>query len=933
MQINQIKSQGVYDTTSVRSSKEATTTSIMDEIKADVRTGTTTKPFKAGVYNVGEKSELISTVNQTNKLISNISNVLSEETAEEMFSAGLDLDDISMEKIEKYISSGNNTSLKAVNKKLEKADRYMRALSEKRLPLNDANLSKEKRAYTVYDDVKKADGERRLAVLSSVYKKGGSSLKAISNAMKVPVKKKAVQMDDGKIVSHLNKLGLKNNDKNLGAAKNLLAINVPVNKKNISFLNGSNSMFDDNKMLGAIAGDIKKLGSGLGANLLGLGDDGLSKNQRLLDNINSINNKDIKKAADLGKTGSIKDVLSTRDEEGTEASSESTDGEETGGENTEKTSETSEATLRRQVEEVRLKMTLENADKLEKLGVNPETQKLAKLIEELRQIEKQELKIDMKIFDKNITDKEINQVYDNKLVIERIASLRTGFEAVFEEKSDINIENFSARVAVSKVESYLLTEIRADLGDSVVKSFASIESKLEILGIEVSEESISACKSLIRSGMDVTAENIAHVEVVAEQVDFLTKNLTPDVLLKISRAGIDIKSLPLDEAVDITRLYQSNGAENKLARLIARADINDADYKEIMATYKAIYKGLKKDGVAVANLLKSGADVNIKNLKIFSGYKGYSENINKSLDETTGLNQNAKKLDETSDLFKLEKVLIQFKLAKVVQSLTGENVKTILDGSKRETLPLADLARVLESELSEKEYFKGKNGEIVKKLIEMKIPVTFSNIEKAKDLSINKFKMIDDIASAIDEIENETEKSRITDELKRVLTEKSGSKEELETALMDLKADVDSEEFSSNSRFANVIKDMEFADEFDEVFLQLPYFAGDELRQLNIFSKERELRDEDEMEVVLALSTKSMGDKKINLSIYENRVSLFVKVDDADERSSFERFASDFEAAIRDAGFYFGGMNFSKLEDVEEEAEIDDVSSIISFKV
>ncbi len=932
MQINQIKSQGVYDTTSVRPSKEATTTNIMDEIKADVRTGTTTKPFKASVYSVGEKNELISTVNQTNKLISNISNILSEETAEEMFSAGLDLDDISMEKIEKYITSGDNTSLKAANKKLDKADRYMAALSENRLPLNEANLSKEKRAYAVYDEVKNADSEKRLSILSSVYKKGGSSLKALGNAMKVSVKKKPVQMDDGKIASHLTKLGLKSDEKNLGAARNLLAINVPVNKNNISFLNGSNSMFNDKKMLGAIAGDIKKLGTGLGANLVGLGDGSLNKKQRLLDDINSINDRDIKNAVDLGKTGSIKEVLSTREEE-SQPSGDSTESEEAQGENKEKSSEASEATLRRQVEEVRLKMTLENADKLEKLGVNPETEKLAKLIEDLREIEKQELKIDMKILDKNITDKEINQVYDNKLVVERIASLRTGFEAVFEEKSDIALENLSAKVSMSKLDSYLLTEIRADLGDSVVKSFTSIESRLESLGIEISEESILASKSLIRSGLDVTAENIARVEVIVEQVDFLTKNLTPDVLLKINRAGIDMKSLPLDEAVDLTRLYSSDGIENKLARLIAKADMGAEDYKQIMATYKAIYKGLKKDSVSVANLLKSGADVNIKNLKIFSGYKGYSENINKVLDETTGLNQNAKKLDESSDLFKLEKLLVQFKLAKVVKNLTGENVKTMLDGSKRESLPLGDLARVLESELSEKEYFKAKNGEIVKKLIEMKIPVTFSNIEKAKNLSENKFKMIEHIASAIDEIGNEEEKSRITEELKKVLSEKSGSKEELESALMELKADVDSEEFGSKSRFENVIKDMDFADEFDEVFFQLPYFAGDELRQLNIFSKDREVRDEDEMEVVLALSTKSMGEKKINLSIYENKVSLFVKVDNEDERSSFERFSKDFEEAVRDVGFYFGGMSFSKLENIEEEAEIEDISSIISFKV
>ncbi len=922
MYINQVSKVGSYDSNVARINNEIKP-KIAENSSSELTLANFVKPFKIDLYKVyDKKDELAKTVNETSVLIKNISNSLSEKRANSLLSNGFDIDNIDMKSIAEIISKGDIKALSKVNTKLKKTDLFVSKLSKYNLPINNININKLRYASNVVKSLENAGSDGRISVLSAIENNGDASLKNIDSALKVGKKGKSkVGISDDKIKSHLIGIGIKPDDEKVEIAKSLMSSEVAVNKENMLFASGDNKLINEDEVLDKVCGNISLLESEMNVKLDGLSLDTVQLS-KLIKDVRSISDDDIKNAIEKNRFHNIREILEARNSEINEENTQVSEPIEEG-----ITSGNRELVLKRQIEEIRLKLSIENARKLEKQGIKIDTEEISKLIDELRELERSDLEKELSLASEKPSLAEINKVYDDRVLVEKLLSESRIIEFSREAHS-INIQK------EARMGKYLLTEIRADLGDSVVKSFEGIESRLKSLGIKISESSINACKSLIRSGLDVTGENILEVEIVSEQLDYLSKNLTPKTLLKMNRAGIDIKSLPISEVVKISKMYEPFGAKERFARLIAKTDSSENDYKEIMSTYKAIYKGIKKDGVAISNLIKSGVDINLRNLKIFSGYKAYSQNVNKLVDANMGLNEGGLETEKSDSIFRLEKVLVQYRLVKLISNLTNENVKSILKGSEKENLPFEELSKVLEEEMGEKEYFSLKNNELVKKLIEQKIPMTFSNMNKARKLAKNSFALIDDINYALNDLEDISEKERITKELKEALKQDFEKNKNFVSKLASIRDSIREDEIVPKTKFDISIKMAEFEQNYEEAFMQLPYYDGGDFKQLNIFSKKRQVADDEDIDVVLSLRTKSMGEKKIKVNIADNNISLYIDVDNKDEKASFENFAKDFEDLIKSSGFYFAGISYSKL-DVEnkEVAEIEDISSIISYKV
>ncbi len=915
MLINQVSKLGGYDLNVARINTEIKPNTVAEN-NSSLTLANFVKPFKIDLYKVyDKKDELAKTVRETSSLIKNISNSLSEKRANDLLANGFDLDNIDMKSIAELISKGDSKGLSKLNKSLKNTDLFVSKLSKFNLPINNSNINKLRNASSVISSLESADKDERISVLSTIEKTGDSSLKNIDSTLKVGKQESSkVDISDDKIKSHLISIGLEPDEEKIDIAKSLMNSGVAVNKDNVLFASGDNSLINNDEVLNNVCKNIASLESEMNAKVDGLRQDTLELN-KLIKEVESISDDDLRTAIEKNRFHNIREILDARDGEVLKEKPEDLSQDEP-------PSQSKEVVLKRQMEEIRLKLNIENAIRLKKQGIKIETEEISRLVDELRDLERADLEKELEAVYEKITSAEVEKVYDDKVLIEKLLlEFRT---LKFSRGSEtVNVEK------QAKLGNYLLTEIRADLGDSVVKSFEGIESRLESLGIKVDESSVNACKSLIRSALDVTRENILQVQIISEQIDYLSKNLTPKTLLKINRAGIDIRTLPISEVVKITKMYEPLGTQERLARLIANTDSSEADYKEIMSTYKAIYKGLKKDGVAISNLIKSGLDINLKNLKIVSGYKGYSENVNKLVDTNMGINELGYDKEKSQSLFELEKVLVNHRLVKLISTITNENVKTILKGSERENLPFEELSRILEEEMSEKEYFSAKSSELVKKLIEQKIPMTFSNMNKAKKLAKNSFSLIDDINYALDDIEDSSEKERVTQELKELLKQDFDKKKDLVDRLALIRDSLGEEDFVAKQKFNMPIKMAEFEQNYEEAFMQVPYYDGGEFKQLNIFSKNRQVADDEDIDVVLSLRTKSMGEKKVKVNISDNKISLFVPVESESEKASFENFAKNFEELIKSSGFYFGGISYSKLDVENEENMFKDLAILI----
>ncbi len=873
------------------------------------------KPFKISsspAYKNNE--ELHSLVNKTNRYISSLSDVLSPSKLELFQKQGIDIFNVDLSKIGDYISSNDINALQKVNSKLEKADLAMGSLSKFNLPINKSNVFRFHNAFEVFGKLKAASKDERVSVLSSVYKSGSTSLKTISAGLATKAPRKHVSISGEEIQSHLKNIGVGQSDNNIMISKDLLSAGIPITKKNIAFVSGDNSMLMDNNAFGEkIASNISSMKNPMDTEVPGLLESFSETNNEIIAQVSELSDEDIKNAVALEKTETLEEVVSVK---GEEISITEVD-------------EIKEIKLKRQIEEVRLKLTLENASKLEKMGIKYDTEKIEEVINHLRALEEEKSIEELKAFDKNIEPKEVKEVLKGIRVASKIKFLSG-------EMINLQTTDESEKVEIApKLGKYLETPIRTDLKDSVVKTFAGIEKLLEHLEIEVTGTSIEATKALIRSGKEVTPISVKRVEVVNERLNFLSRRLTPVTLLKLTRAGIDIMDSELDELVSLTKLYENENSQQKMSRLIASTNTNESDYEEIIATYKAIHRGLKKDSRVVAMLLDNKATINLKNLKRYSSYNP-SNNIDRVVGVNTGINENAIAKEETTvderALLRLEKILINLRLERVVKSITGENIKETLAGSEEETLPLDKLALVLEDFALDKETFFEKNSALIKEVIDLKIPLTISNIVKAKELSKDKFTLIKEIEEVLSDMEDEQEKEKFVEKIKEAFKKDFSKKEDLEKILISLKETIDDREIVAKAKWQKPIKTANITTNMEDYFIQVPYYEEEKLKQLNIFSKAKEDDDKNGVDVILNLKTSNLGEKKIKVNIHDNRVSIFVDVEDEKEWNLFEKFEQEFKDSVKEAGFYFAGLSYSKLEE-KVPFELPDEDSLLNIRV
>ena len=284
-------------------------------------------------------------------------------------------------------------------------------------------------------------------------------------------------------------------------------------------------------------------------------------------------------------------------------------------------------TARRQLEEVRLRMTVAANVKLLRSGFQIDTAPMEQLIEKLRAAE--EAFAGQGILQMTEVSEKINELRSMPMAaLGFVVSREISFtiEALHEKGSEVqgDFEQADAeqvrREAAGRRYETMQTEVRTDLGDSIRKAFRNVDDILTDMNKEPSEENRRAVRMLGYNRLEISEENLSRALEIDEKVQRLFRDLKPGKVLQMIRDGVDVLHTDI-EVLDAYLTAQSGGfleESGDFARFLHKLDKNGgltaAERENYIGIYRLIRQVEKSDGRAQGYLLGSEAELTMENL-------------------------------------------------------------------------------------------------------------------------------------------------------------------------------------------------------------------------------------------------------------------------------------------------------------------------------
>lgn len=286
-------------------------------------------------------------------------------------------------------------------------------------------------------------------------------------------------------------------------------------------------------------------------------------------------------------------------------------------------------TAKRQLEEIRLKMTIEAALRLEKKGIRIDTEALEKVVDKLR--------LEEELYYKNLY---------NQLGVEAdedmLQTLRATTEGIEELKTmpakvlgatlaEVRVQTVSGLLdagrsilaeAKKAMEAYeaLLTKPQSGYGDSIKKAFGNMDSLMEEMGIENTEYNQRAIRIIGYNQMNISHATIEQVKAYDLKVNYLMENINPEITVQLIKNGINPMEMSIDDLNNQIEILKEEGYSSLekystyLHRLDKEGNMSEADRKAYIGIYRLLYQIKKSDGAALGALVKSNQEVTLNHL-------------------------------------------------------------------------------------------------------------------------------------------------------------------------------------------------------------------------------------------------------------------------------------------------------------------------------
>mgnify|MGYP001264845270 CR=1 FL=1 len=526
----------------------------------------------------------------------------------------------SFEKIrENVIQTANGTKDK------DKTSEYIiERLEKANLPVTDSNIAKIMMAMDLITDISISDNDKYYMMKNSLTPTIENIYKAVYSSSPVYEAISDSVIDEMKvqIEKMIESEGLELTKENQENARWLIKNNLPLTKENLQQLKQLEdiniSMKDGDykeKVLDKVTDSLLEGRNPKETSLI-------DNSQYVEDVINVISNSEDEVILEAANSGEVITVSSLRRAYGILIKN--------GSRNIHMPNDTSFITAKRQLEEIRLKMTSESFLKMLHKGIEIETSDLATLVEELKEQEntyyrnlleegnvtqsKDHIEILKETTEKINEIKSMpNYILGSTLPDRNIVTLRTIHEKGTRLQSSLD----KAR------ESYdiLMTEPRKDLGDSIKKAFQSIDTILADMELETTNENRRAVKILGYNSMEITKESINQVKSYDGKMNALLKQMHPAAVVDMIKEGVNPLDTPIFElSKKIQERNEKLGGseEEKYSEFLWKLEKDNGITKEERKAFIGIYRLLnnieKTDGKALGRVIKANQEVTLNHL-------------------------------------------------------------------------------------------------------------------------------------------------------------------------------------------------------------------------------------------------------------------------------------------------------------------------------
>ncbi len=303
---------------------------------------------------------------------------------------------------------------------------------------------------------------------------------------------------------------------------------------------------------------------------------------------------------------------------------------------------------RRQLEEIRAKMTFESGYRLAKEGIRIDTVSMEKLIGNLKTLE-------ARFFSSFFTQAGIAQsaegiefLKDTNRKLEEIKNMPaplivdtmdTGSKITLNELHQTGMNNMAMRRYAESFES-VMTSPNKQFGDNIQKAFGNTDSLLQNIGMEANAANRRAVRMLGYNSVEVTAENVEKVRDYDEKLQGVLKELHPAVTVRMIRDGINPLEQPIDDLSEqIAQIKQEEGITTEdnysifLINLDKKKEITPEERKAYIGVYRALHQLGGSEEEAIGGVYRNGQELTLQNL-LTAVRSGKAQGMNTLINET-----------------------------------------------------------------------------------------------------------------------------------------------------------------------------------------------------------------------------------------------------------------------------------------------------------
>lgn len=488
---------------------------------------------------------------------------------------------------------------------------------------------------------------------------------------------------------------------------------------------------------------------------------------------------------------------------------------------------------RRQLEELRLMMSVEASFRMLKQGIEVETTELSKLVEDLKAEEQQYQKSLFEAKGMTYTEEAGNLYHEAERKFAELAKMpmvalgRFTGEGTNPTVNEIYMHGLFVKASFETAQSSyetMMTTPRRDMGDSIHKAFQNVDAILRDLSLETTEGNQRAVKILAFNRMAISRDNIAQVKQADTCMNRLMQNMTGDVTLELIKRGknpLDTDIYTLNTDVEEIKSQMGSSTEEKYSEFLWKLEKNQEITKEQRNAYIGIYRLFhqieKSEGAVVGALLNQGSEITLRNLitgvksagtaksggiKVavddnFGGVsQGQSEVIPMEAQINSGFSQSSSQqyYDQTQKQQQyytnlVKEVLENMEPEKLAHIKNADNYNISLENfsEQMKNLPV--------NEEIQKQFYQEKmnqlndarmvEGQVIKMLLDYEQPVTVNNLVAADSLMNERGRLIKRLMTEAAKTPKKNKEKEIMDAAERV-TDRLISKEAAQAAYQEL---------------------------------------------------------------------------------------------------------------------------------------------------